>query len=154
MFNETLLLTLIVLGKHLDLVSGLVIRVSGGEKLIGLPPLIYFPGFAEPTEEEVWRTWVTIKTFRNLFSLFQIEEAEEENRRPFGTQLFPFRTMAMIISMISLVSVSKLMTYLFKNNKLQKHQDIFKCIVNIPEDETQVINKKCSISDYPMQEID
>merc|ERR1711892_497910 len=41
---------------------GLVIRVSGGEKLIGLPPLIYFPGFAEPTEEE-------------------IEEAEEENRR-------------------------------------------------------------------------
>jgi len=98
---------------------GLVIRVSGGEKLIGLPPLIYFPGFAEPSEEE-------------------IEEAEEENRRPFGTQLFPFRTMAMIISMISLVSVSKLMTYLFKNNKLQKHQDIFKCIVNIPEDETQV----------------
>ena len=33
--------------------SGLVIRVSGGEALVGLPPLIHFPGFAEPTEEEV-----------------------------------------------------------------------------------------------------
>merc|ERR1711892_879494 len=97
---------------------GLIIRVSGGEKLIGLPPLIHFPGFAEPTAEE-------------------IEEAEEENRRPFGTQLFPFRTIAMILSMISLVSVSKLMVWLFKNNKLQKHHDIFKCIVNIPEDEAQ-----------------
>merc|ERR1719187_3123444 len=40
--------------------------------------------------------------------------------------------------MISLVSVSKLMVGLFKNNKLQKHHDIFKCIVNIPDDETQV----------------
>jgi len=98
---------------------GLVIRISGGEKLIGLPPLIYFPGFAEPTPEE-------------------IQEAEDENRRPFGTQLFPFRTMAMILSMISLVSISKLMTWLFKSNKLQKHHDIFKCIVNIDDDETQV----------------
>lgn len=97
---------------------GLIIRVSGGEKLIGLPPLIHFPGFAEPTPEE-------------------IEEAGDETRRPFGTQLFPFRTMAMILSMISLVAVSKLMVWLFKTNKLQKHHDIFKCIVNIPEDETQ-----------------
>ena len=30
-----------------------MIRVSGGEALVGLPPLIHFPGFAEPTEEEV-----------------------------------------------------------------------------------------------------
>merc|ERR1719147_475188 len=31
--------------------------------------------------------------------------------------------------MISLVTVSKLMVWLFKTNKLQKHHDIFKCIV-------------------------
>lgn len=97
---------------------GLLIRISGGEKLIGLPPLIHFPGFAEPTEEE-------------------IEEAALENRRPFGTQLFPFRTVAMILSMISLISISKLMVWLFNTNRLQKHQDIFECIVNISEDESQ-----------------
>ena len=39
--------------------------------------------------------------------LAQLIEAAEENRRPFGTQLFPFRTIAMILSMITLVTVSK-----------------------------------------------
>ena len=32
---------------------GLSIRVTGGESLIGLPPLIHFPGFQEPSQEEV-----------------------------------------------------------------------------------------------------
>ena len=32
---------------------GLSIRVTGGESLIGLPPLIHFPGFQEPSKEEV-----------------------------------------------------------------------------------------------------
>ena len=32
---------------------GLGIRVTGGESLVGLPPLIHFPGFQEPTQEEV-----------------------------------------------------------------------------------------------------
>jgi len=94
---------------------GLVIRLSGGEALIGLPPLVHFPGFAEPTQEE-------------------LIEAAEENRRPFGTQLFPFRTMAMIISMISLVTVSKGMVWLFKNGKLTKEQDYFRCVLNIDSD--------------------
>ena len=34
----------------------MLIRLSGGEALIGLPPLVYFPGYAEPDEEEV--KWV------------------------------------------------------------------------------------------------
>lgn len=93
---------------------GLLIRVSGGEALIGLPPLVHFPGFEEPSEEETL-------------------EALEENRRPFGTQLFPFRTIAMMLSMISLVSVSKLMVWLFKTERLRKDQDYFKCIVNIDD---------------------
>ena len=50
--------------------------------------------------------------FMNVFlimmdDLAQLIEAAEENRRPFGTQLFPFRTIAMILSMITLVTVSK-----------------------------------------------
>jgi len=94
---------------------GLVIRVSGGEALVGLPPLIHFPGFAEPTEEE-------------------LIEAAEENRRPFGTQLFPFRTIAMILSMITLVTVSKGMVWLFKSGRLTKEQDYFRCIVNLDSD--------------------
>jgi len=94
---------------------GLLIRVSGGEALVGLPPLVHFPGFAEPTKEE-------------------LIEAEEEGRRPFGTQLFPFRTTAMILSMISLVCVSKIMVWLFKSGKLTKEQDYFRCVVNIDTD--------------------
>lgn len=97
---------------------GMMIRLSGGESLIGLPPLVYFPGYVEPTEEEIM-------------------EAFAENRRPFGTQLFPFRTIAMILSLITIPLISQLMVYLFKNNTLKKNHDIFLCIVNIPDDEAQ-----------------
>lgn len=65
-------------------------------------------------------------------------EAFAENRRPFGTQLFPFRTIAMILSLITIPLISQLMVYLFKNNTLKKNHDIFLCIVNIPDDEAQV----------------
>ena len=134
--------------------------------MVGLPPLIHFPGFAPPTEEEViiiiiLIIIITLIIFEKCtqlsvsfklceFILFshvlssrslsyfhhvycyhlnldlqhlalhhlalhhvdldhfvQLIEAAEEDRRPFGTQLFPFRTIAMILSMISLVLVSK-----------------------------------------------
>ena len=44
----------------------------------------------------------------------------------------------MVLSMISLISVSKLMVWLFNSKKLEKKHDVFKCIVNISEDEVQV----------------
>ena len=68
----------------------------------------------------------------------QIEEAAERNRRPFGTQLFPFRTVAMILSLVTIPLISQLMVYLFNSNTLKKNQDYFMCIVNIPDDEAQV----------------
>ena len=68
----------------------------------------------------------------------QLAKAEEQNRRPFGTQLFPFRTVAMILSLVTIPLISQLMVYLFKSNTLKKNQDIFLCVVNIPEDEAQV----------------
>ena len=93
----------------------------------------------------------------DLDHVVQLIEAAEENRRPFGTQLFPFRTIAMILSMISLVLVSKGMVgkkmmltemnnmcrssfqvWLFKNGKLTKEQDYFRCIVNIDSDGSEV----------------
>ena len=69
---------------------------------------------------------------------FQKLEALEQNRRAFGTQLFPFRTMAMILSMISLVSVSKVMVWLFRSGRLRKDQDYFKCIVNLDDSGSDV----------------
>ena len=47
-----------------------MIRVSGGEALVGLPPLIHFPGFAEPTEEEVIITILIILIIMLLMLLY------------------------------------------------------------------------------------
>jgi hypothetical protein len=33
--------------------AGLIIRFLGGEKLVNLPPLVHFPGYEPPSEEEV-----------------------------------------------------------------------------------------------------
>ena len=44
----------------------------------------------------------------------------------------------MILSLVTIPLISQLMVYLFKSNTLKKNQDIFLCVVNIPEDEAQV----------------
>ncbi|XP_064458526.1 high-affinity choline transporter 1-like [Ornithodoros turicata] len=49
-------------------------------------------------------------------------------------QLFPFRTLAMVTSMISLLAVSTLFRTLFESGKIPARFDVFHCIVNIPED--------------------
>lgn len=49
-----------------------VIRLSGGEPILGLPAAIHFPGYDEENQE----------------------------------QLFPFRTMAMLLSLFTLAGVS------------------------------------------------
>ena len=58
---------------------GMFLRLGGGEPLVHLPPLIKYPLYKESEVEGVM-----------------------------GTQLFPFRTFAMAMSMISLISISKL----------------------------------------------
>ncbi|XP_060599124.1 high-affinity choline transporter 1-like [Ruditapes philippinarum] len=45
-------------------------------------------------------------------------------------QLFPFKTLSMIISLTSVLVFSFVTNYLFKNEILPKKADIFKCIVN------------------------
>ena len=93
-----------------------------------------------------------------MFVLLQLEEAAERDRRPFGTQLFPFRTVAMILSLIAIPLISQIMVYLFNSNTLKKDQDYFMCIVNIPDDEAQVSqdwktnkNKKMCENDVPFK---
>nr|XP_023024357.1 high-affinity choline transporter 1 [Leptinotarsa decemlineata] len=77
-----------------------LVRVSGGEELMHLPPLIKYPGY------------------------------DEEGKR----QLFPFRTMAMMMSLITLVGVSWWTKWVFETGRLAPGYDFFHCVVNIPED--------------------
>ncbi|KAK2720359.1 high-affinity choline transporter 1-like [Artemia franciscana] len=53
-------------------------------------------------------------------------------------QLFPFRTLAMILSLISLAAFTQLSKWLFENGILAPHWDFLRCVVNIPEDVQQV----------------
>ncbi|XP_059217575.1 high-affinity choline transporter 1 [Stomoxys calcitrans] len=54
------------------------------------------------------------------------------------TQLFPFRTMAMLVSLVTLVLVSWWTKMMFESGKLPPSYDIFRCVVNIPEDVQRV----------------
>ena len=51
------------------------------------------------------------------------------------TQLFPFRTLAMLVCLVTILLVSYLSNYLFKSGMLPKRADVFKCIVNLSDDE-------------------
>ncbi|XP_016995951.1 high-affinity choline transporter 1 [Drosophila takahashii] len=85
-------------------IVALAIRLSGGEAILGLAPLIKYPGYDEETKE----------------------------------QMFPFRTMAMLLSLITLVSVSWWTKMMFESGKLPPSYDYFRCVVNIPEDVQRV----------------
>ncbi|KAJ0177550.1 hypothetical protein K1T71_006423 [Dendrolimus kikuchii] len=49
-------------------------------------------------------------------------------------QLFPFRTMAMVLSLFTLAFISWLSVFLFNSGYLSPESDYFNCVVNIPED--------------------
>lgn len=66
----------------------------------------------------------------NLQPLIKYPGWDEENNR----QLFPFRTLAMILSLVTLIFVSWWSKWLFEKGKLAPGYDIFNCVVNIPED--------------------
>lgn len=59
---------------------------------------------------------------------------DEENKR----QLFPFRTMAMLMSLITLIGVSYWTKWVFETGRLAPGYDLFRCVVNIPEDVQRV----------------
>lgn len=81
-----------------------MLRLSGGEAIVGLPALIHYPGY------------------------------DAENQR----QLFPFRTMAMLCSLITLVGVSYYTKLVFETGRLAPQYDYFRCVVNIPDDAVRV----------------
>ncbi|XP_074648202.1 high-affinity choline transporter 1-like [Tubulanus polymorphus] len=57
-------------------------------------------------------------------------------------QLFPFRTLSMIFSFLTIIGVSYPLKYVFENGKLPRRYDVFRCIVNIPE-ETIALKDTC-----------
>ncbi|XP_055380537.1 high-affinity choline transporter 1 [Condylostylus longicornis] len=85
-------------------IVALLIRLGGGEPILGLPAFIKFSGY------------------------------DEENQR----QLFPFRTFAMSISLITLIFVSWWTKMMFESGRLAPKYDYFRCVVNIPEDVQRV----------------
>ena len=65
-------------------------------------------------------------------------------------QLFPFRTLAMVLSLISVISFSMLTRYLFESGKLPPSWDILRCVVNIPEDVVRVSGNEIEPHDGEM----
>lgn len=53
-------------------------------------------------------------------------------------QLFPFRTLAMLVSLASIVTISSTSRWLFESGKVPARFDVFHCVVNIPEDTMKV----------------
>lgn len=52
-----------------------------------------------------------------------------------GVQGFPYKTLAMLITLFSLVAMSYITHYLFTSGLLPRRLDIFMCIVNIPDEQ-------------------
>merc|ERR1711970_1342165 len=77
---------------------GVLFRLTGGEPYLGFHAAIEYPGFvAEP--------------------------CDEYSCKP-GKQNFPFKTMAMLIALTTLVIVSLITDFLFKKEYLKRQHDI------------------------------
>ncbi|KAI4498785.1 hypothetical protein M0802_005960 [Mischocyttarus mexicanus] len=55
-----------------------------------------------------------------------------------NTQMFPFKTMAMLLSLVTLILVSYGTQVAFETGRLAPGYDVFRCVVNIPEDVERV----------------
>ncbi|CAC5422138.1 SLC5A7 [Mytilus coruscus] len=56
-------------------------------------------------------------------------------------QLFPFKTLSMIMSFVSIIGVSYPLKYLFESGMIHRRFDVFMCIVNTPEETLSLANK-------------
>ncbi|CAL8124478.1 unnamed protein product [Orchesella dallaii] len=98
-------------------VTALFLRLGGGDQLLNLKAFIHYP-FYEPANDD--------------FGMWE-------------TQRFPFRTFGMLMSLFTLVAVSKLTNWLFHSGVLDKKYDYFRCVVTIPEDRHSANGKKYEI---------
>ncbi|XP_071131683.1 high-affinity choline transporter 1-like isoform X2 [Mytilus edulis] len=56
-------------------------------------------------------------------------------------QLFPFKTLSMIMSFVSIIAVSYPLKYLFESGMIHRRFDVFMCIVNTPEETLSLADK-------------
>ncbi|CAL1528668.1 unnamed protein product [Lymnaea stagnalis] len=64
-----------------------------------------------------------------------------------GIQGFPYKTLAMLVTLLTLVTVSYLTVYVFEKGILPRRFDVFMCIVNIP-DEQMVLASRESVDEH------
>ncbi|XP_057699546.1 high affinity choline transporter 1-like [Corythoichthys intestinalis] len=82
-------------GATVGFLMGITMRVMSGEPLVGLPPVIHFPGLRKNAEGKL-------------------------------TQFFPFRTVIMVSSLISILLVSWVTATLFNSGLLPDKLDVYK----------------------------
>ena len=90
-------------GSAVGYILAFFLRVTGGEPLIGLPPLIKYPNFHEASQN----------------------------------QLFPFKTMSVLISLAAIIGVSYVTDLLFKRHILSPRFDIFNCFPELTPNEVK-----------------
>ena len=96
-------------------ILGMFFRLTGGEPLLSLPPLIKYPYYDECS----------------------------------GYQLIPFKTIAMLISLITIIFVSFITDKMFKSGCLPPGADIFNCY---EEDAREKKAKRYELNSYTVNE--
>ncbi|XP_022098249.1 high-affinity choline transporter 1-like [Acanthaster planci] len=89
-------------GSFLGYIIALILRLGGGDGVLGIPPFIKYPYYSAESG-----------------------------------QLFPFKTLAMLVSLLTVVLVSYLLDWLFRSETVPKRFDVFRCVVNLPAGEDQ-----------------
>ena len=100
-------------GSFMGYILGLILRVGGGEKNIGLKPFIKYPYYNET-----------------------------------DGQLFPFRTLAMIVSFTTIVIVSYSLKYLFEKEMIPLKYDFLHCFKKYALEKSAT--GKHNKTDFPM----
>ncbi|MGH0135135.1 UNVERIFIED_CONTAM: hypothetical protein FKN15_032414 [Acipenser sinensis] len=88
-------------------IFGLLLRISGGEPYLKLPPFIYYPGWTEQIKEH------------------PLTGAVEH----IIVQKFPFKTVSMLSSFLANVAFSYLLKYLFESGSLAPKYDFFDAVL-------------------------
>ncbi|KAK6486940.1 high-affinity choline transporter 1-like [Huso huso] len=88
-------------------IFGLLLRISGGEPYLKLPPFIYYPGWTEQIKEH------------------PLTGAVEH----IIVQKFPFKTISMLSSFLANVAFSYLFKYLFESGSLAPKYDFFDAVL-------------------------
>ncbi|XP_022098279.1 high-affinity choline transporter 1-like [Acanthaster planci] len=69
-------------------------------------------------------------------------------------QLFPYKTLAMLSSLVTILVVSYSLDYLFKKGTIPKRYDFFRCVVNLPPSKLDQEEHSDHEADFELQTCD